>query len=102
MNHAFVEVADISQIKEGQRKVIYFRRKEVAIFNISGQFYALDNLCPHRGGPLSEGEVENFTVVCPLHGARFDARTGRGLKGPHRCDTRSYETRVIGSAIAIR
>jgi nitrite reductase/ring-hydroxylating ferredoxin subunit len=50
---------------------------EVAVFNVGGEFYAIDNSCPHRGGPLGEGELEDCIVTCPWHEFRFDVRTGK-------------------------
>ncbi len=90
----FVKVAEVAQIPEGGSKVIYFNRKEVAIFNCRGVFYAVDNLCPHRQAPLSAGRVEGEVVVCHWHGARFDLRTGKGLEGPHPHDIGCYRVKV--------
>jgi len=94
-------VAEIGQIKDGRSKVIFFNQKEVAIFNFDGNFYALENLCPHRKGPLSEGTIADGAIVCPWHGARFDLKTGTGLPGPHRCDVKSYAVEVEGTEIKI-
>jgi nitrite reductase (NADH) small subunit len=49
----------------------------VALFNVSGEFFALDGVCPHQGGPLSEGELSGCVVTCPWHGWQFDVRTGQ-------------------------
>jgi nitrite reductase/ring-hydroxylating ferredoxin subunit len=89
-----VRVGDVRQIPHGSAKVIFFEQREVAIFNINGRFCALDNLCPHEKGPLSAGTVEGEVITCPVHGARFDLRTGRGLPGPHRCDVKAYAVEV--------
>ncbi|RMD94266.1 MAG: Rieske (2Fe-2S) protein [Calditrichaeota bacterium] len=97
----FVKVAEVSQIKNGQNKVVYFYGREVVIFHVNGQFYAMDNRCPHQGGPLSEGEIENNVLVCPWHGARFDMTTGRGLPGPHKCDVRIYHVKIEDENIKI-
>lgn len=51
--------------------------REVALFNVDGIFYALDNACPHRGGPLGEGDLKGFVVFCPMHAWQFDVRTGQ-------------------------
>lgn len=95
------KVGDTAQIPEGRRKVIFYEQREVVIFNVNGSFYALENLCPHRKGPLSEGTIVDGTIVCPLHGARFDIETGQGLAGPHRCDLKTYPIEVDGSEISI-
>lgn len=49
----------------------------VALFNVQGQYYALDGICPHQGGPLGEGELTGCMVTCPWHGWQFDVRTGQ-------------------------
>ncbi len=50
--------------------------KRIAVFNTTGQFYAIDDICPHRGGAFSQGSLNGFVVNCPLHGAEADVRTG--------------------------
>lgn len=101
MEDGFVRVADIAEIEPGCSRVVYFAQKEVAIFRVDDNFYALDNLCPHRQAPLSAGEVVNGVVTCPRHGARFDLKTGKGLKGPHQSDIACYQLRVDGTSIQL-
>jgi NAD(P)H-dependent nitrite reductase small subunit len=67
--------------------------RRLAVFNIDGQFYVIDDRCPHRAGPLSEGYVEAFQLWCPLHGWSFDLRTGACLSQPGR-DVRTYPVEV--------
>ena len=55
--------------------------KHIALFNIGGSYYAIDDTCTHRGGPLSEGAVRGTTVTCPWHGAQYDLKSG-GVLGP--------------------
>ena len=74
-----VEVADLGT---GQAKVVEVGGRSVAIFNVEGRFYAIDNVCPHRGGPLGEGDVEGPIVVCPWHGWRWDVTTGANANNP--------------------
>ena len=57
----------------------------LALFNVAGSFHALDNLCPHRGGPLGEGHLEEARVTCPWHGWQFDVHTGRSPLSPGAC-----------------
>jgi len=64
---------------------------EVAVFNLGGEFYAIDNSCPHKGAPLSEGQLCGYVVECALHGWQFDVRTGECLTVPERI--RTYEVR---------
>ena len=67
----------------------------------SGRYYAIDDTCTHRGGPLSEGEVDGTTVTCPWHGARFDVRNGTVLNPPAAKGVCSYSVRVDGNDIKV-
>ncbi|MBI3251802.1 MAG: nitrite reductase small subunit NirD [Candidatus Omnitrophica bacterium] len=77
------KVATISEIEEGQAKPVDAGGKPVALFKVEGQFYALDNTCPHRGGPLGEGYLKGTEVTCPWHAWTFDVKTGacQGIPG---------------------
>ena len=72
----FVPVAKVADLKPGEGKTVTVGDREVALFNVGGKFYAVDNTCPHRGGPLGEGVLEGNIVTCPWHGWQFDATTG--------------------------
>ena len=73
----FVKIASVSEIAPGQARLVNIKGKAVALFNIEGNFFALDNACTHEEGPLAEGEIEGHEVTCPWHGARFDIRRER-------------------------
>ena len=74
----FVKVANTSDLPPGQATVVEISGRTIAVFNVDGQFYALDNTCAHRGGPLGEGFVDrnNLTVQCPWHGWLYSLATG--------------------------
>jgi len=72
----FVSVAKVADLKPGEGKTVIVGDREVALFNVGGKFYALDNTCPHRGGSLGGGTLDGKVVTCPLHGWRFDVTTG--------------------------
>lgn len=72
----FVKVAQTSEIPLGEGRSFEVGGKAVAVFNVNGQFVAVDGACPHRGGPLGEGYLENAVVTCPWHGWQFDVTTG--------------------------
>jgi len=74
---AFVFVAPAREIPDGGARAFRVGRYEVAIFNVDGCFYAIENSCPHQGGPLAEGWLEGSMVTCPWHGWCFDVRTGK-------------------------
>ena len=73
----FVKIASVSEIAPGQARLVNIKGKAIALFNIEGNFFALDNACTHEEGPLAEGEIEGHEVTCPWHGARFDIRRER-------------------------
>ncbi|HEY5987292.1 MAG TPA: Rieske 2Fe-2S domain-containing protein [Streptosporangiaceae bacterium] len=62
----------------------------LAVYQVAGRLYAIADLCPHAGAPLSSGEVESAVVSCPRHGSRFDIRTGERLRGPADADVACY------------
>ena len=88
----FVKVANTNEIEPGQARLVDVKGKEIALFNVDGEFFALDNTCTHRGGPLAEGEVAGHEVTCPWHGATFDIRTGSG--GAERANYQMFLTEL--------
>ena len=77
----FVKVASQSDVEPGTNRVVEVGGREYAIFNVGGEIYCLDNECPHAGGPLGEGTVDQGAVMCPWHCWYFDLKTGDGLYG---------------------
>jgi nitrite reductase/ring-hydroxylating ferredoxin subunit len=77
-----VTIAQAGDIPEGTAKVIDAGGKQIALFNAGGKFYAIDNTCKHRGGPLGEGEIDGTTVTCPWHGWEYDVTSGENLDDP--------------------
>ena len=75
--------------------------KEIALFQVQGKYYAIDNACTHVGGPLAEGDVEDTVVECPWHGSRFSLETGKVLYGPARTDVACYPVRREGDDIEV-
>jgi nitrite reductase (NADH) small subunit len=74
-----IKVASRADIPAGTGKVVEAGGKQIALFNVEGKFYAIDNTCKHRGGPLGEGELDGTSVVCPWHGWEYDVTTGKNL-----------------------
>ena len=97
----FIKVAQTNEIESGQARLINLKGKGVAIFNVNGAFYAIENACTHRGGSLAEGKISEYQVTCPLHGATFDIRTGAATGAPARQATPSYKVRVSGTDIEV-
>ena len=96
----FVKVAAVADVPKGTGKVIEAGGKQIAIFNAGGNFYAIDNACKHRGGPLGEGELDGTTVVCPWHGWEYDVTTGANLDDPNT-KVGCYPIKVEGDNILI-
>jgi 3-phenylpropionate/trans-cinnamate dioxygenase ferredoxin component len=97
----FVKAARTDEVAPGQALLVVVKGKEIALFNIEGSYFALDNLCTHEEGPLAEGEVEGHEVTCPWHGAKFDIRTGEVLCDPAYEPVTRYNVRVNGSDIEV-
>lgn len=79
---SFVKVATVNDVPEGTGKTVEAAGKQIALFNAGGKFFAIDNACKHRGGPLGEGELDGTSVVCPWHGWEYDITTGANLDDP--------------------
>lgn len=75
----YVPVLAVAELPPGQAAEVKVGDKAVALFNVGGTFYALTNLCPHRGGPLGQGFVEGSQVSCPWHNYTFDVTTGENV-----------------------
>lgn len=89
----FVRVAPAASISPGSARAFSIGPYEVAVFNVGGSLYALENSCPHQGGPIADGFVEGNTVVCPWHAWCFDIRTGKMTLGDFATIPR-FEVRV--------
>jgi nitrite reductase/ring-hydroxylating ferredoxin subunit len=98
----FLTVATTDEIQPGQRLVVEIGRKWVAIFNVEGEYYAIEDRCTHDDGPLAEGELRDCVIECPRHGARFDIRTGKVLSPPALIDVPVYAVRVEGDQVQIQ
>ncbi|MBI3693908.1 MAG: non-heme iron oxygenase ferredoxin subunit [Acidobacteria bacterium] len=98
---AFVKIAKADDIQPGQGKMFEVGGKRIALFNVDGGFYAIDDTCTHRGGPLSEGELSGKEVTCPWHGAVFNVTTGQVLRPPAPTGISSYNIRVEGTDIEV-
>jgi nitrite reductase/ring-hydroxylating ferredoxin subunit len=96
----FVKAASTNEIAPGQARLVIVKGREIVLFNIEGEFFALQNACTHEEGPLAEGEVSGHEVTCPWHGARFDI-TGEALTQPAYEAAARYNVRVAGTDIEV-
>lgn len=97
----FFEVAESNRLAEGGILLIEIDGSPIAIFNIAGKLFALDDQCTHDGGPISEGQVDGETIICPRHGARFDILTGKAQSLPAVTDLKTYPIKIENGRILI-
>ena len=72
----FVKAIMKDELDEGRPKIVRLNGRNIALFRVNGAYYAVANNCLHRGGPLGEGELDNYQVTCPWHGWKYDVRDG--------------------------
>lgn len=97
----FMKAATVEAIPPGTAQQLTLAGTTIALFNIDGEFYAIDNTCTHQGGPLAEGTVEGDEVICPWHGAVFNIKTGEVQGPPAGRNVSSFPVRVNGSDIEV-
>ncbi len=96
-----IRVAETEEIAPGTAKQVTVDGKKIALFNLNGGFYAIDDACTHRGGPLCEGSIEGDFVTCPWHGATFNIKTGEADGPPAPTGVACYRVAVEGADIHI-
>jgi len=107
-------IGTVDEIPPGERKLVILEGREIGVFNVHGEFYALRNRCPHQGGALCKGRVSGFVTArvpgeyeytrkgeilrCPWHGWEYDIKTGQSWVDPSSVRVRSYEVEVAQGA----
>ena len=110
-----VEVAKTSELEDGAMKGVLVQGREILLARVGDSYYAADNRCPHMGGKLSQGKIEDTVVTCPVHGSQFDlkngevvrwlkgsgllSKIGKALKSPQSLTT--YNVKVTGDRILV-
>lgn len=97
---SFVRVGSRRDLAPGTARAAVVGRYEVAVFNVEGAFYALENVCPHQGGPLADGWLEGPVITCPWHGWCFDVRSGAMTLGDFARVPR-FEVRCSGDDLFV-
>jgi 3-phenylpropionate/trans-cinnamate dioxygenase ferredoxin subunit len=97
----FYKAARLEEIKEGELYAVEVDGEPVCLTKVEGQICAFTNNCTHISGPLNEGELEGCTLTCPWHGAQFDVRTGKVLRGPARQDLHTYSIKIEDETIFV-
>lgn len=100
----FVAVAKTSEIPDSSSQLVEVDDRLVVLIHAAGHFYALDDVCTHDGGPLSDGPInaEEGTIACPRHGAKFDVKSGAAVSMPATKPTVSHEVKVEGEQIFVK
>jgi 3-phenylpropionate/trans-cinnamate dioxygenase ferredoxin subunit len=89
-------------LQPGTHRVVDVDGAQVAVFNLDGQYYAIEDVCTHDGGILTGGPIEGDQIVCPRHGARFCIRTGEALAPPAFEPTAVFPVRLDNGVIQVR
>jgi nitrite reductase/ring-hydroxylating ferredoxin subunit len=100
VQQTFVRVANRDDVESGKSLVVTVGRYEVALFDAGGEIVAYENACPHQGGPIGEGWIEDGVVTCPWHAWRFDIRTGSMTLGDF-ARLRRFDARVEAGGIFV-
>ena len=87
-------VCQLDDLPPGQRRIVEIQGRSIGVFNVDGEYYAIEDVCTHDGGQLTGGEVEHDCVVCPRHGAKFCIKTGEALTPPAYEPTETFPVRV--------
>ena len=97
----FVKVASAGQIPPGKGMTVQAGGKKIALFNVDGKFYATDDTCLHRGGPLGQGALAGPVVTCPWHGWQWDVTTGQSKFNPST-KVATYPVKVEGTDVKVQ
>jgi len=97
----FVEIAPAGELPNGERLFLEVGGKAIVIFNIADQLFAIGDICTHDDGPLGDGDLEGYNIVCPRHGGEFDVRTGKVVQMPAVVDIPAYPVKVMDGMIQL-
>lgn len=96
-----IKITERKDLTPGQAAAFDLEGQRIALFNVEGTYYAIGDSCTHRGGPLSEGDVQGTKVTCPWHGADFDLKTGAVLGPPAQKGVPRYKVVVESDDIKV-
>ena len=98
----FVKVGTTANFgDEDSGKLVEAEGLRIAVFRVAGKYYAIEDICPHRGGALSDGVLNEDAVTCPWHGAQFNVKTGAVLRPPAQRGVKSFPIRVTGADVEV-
>jgi nitrite reductase/ring-hydroxylating ferredoxin subunit len=96
----YVVVAKVGELEPGKSRVVEMKGKSIALFNIDGTLFAVDNVCLHMGGPIGEGSLSGSVVTCPWHGWQYNVENGVKISDPEK-KLKTYEVVVEGEEIKL-
>ncbi len=97
----WVKIGEVGELAPGEKKQVDLDGLEVALFNVSGEYYVIEDVCTHDGAPLAHGKFTGKEISCPRHGARFDVCTGAALCMPAIEPVDTYEVKIDGNDVCI-
>jgi 3-phenylpropionate/trans-cinnamate dioxygenase ferredoxin subunit len=90
-----------ADLPNGERMFVEIDNQPIVVFNIAGQYFAIGDVCTHDDGPLGDGLLEAFNVICPRHGAEFDVRNGKAMQLPAVEDVPAYAVKILDGNLYI-
>jgi 3-phenylpropionate/trans-cinnamate dioxygenase ferredoxin subunit len=102
--HDFIPVAAVSEVADPGSMLVEVNDRLVVLIHAAGHWYALDDVCTHDGGPLSDGPIDaaGGTIACPRHGAKFDIKNGAALTMPATKPTVAHDVKLEGQRVMVR
>jgi len=97
----WIDAINVNELSAGMYSVVDLEDVSLLLVNVGGEFHAIENLCSHDGGELSDGEVIGAEIICPRHGSRFCLKTGTALSAPAFEDIDTYPVRVVGDTVQV-
>ena len=98
----FQKVAGVSDVADPGKTTIEVDERLVVLIHAGGNWYCIDDVCTHDGGPLGEGPLDGDAIVCPRHGAKFSIKTGAALTMPATEPTAVHEVKVEGDDVLVK
>ena len=98
----FIKIGQLNDVPNGAVKVYTIDDRDIAVCNVNGSIYAVDNFCSHDDAPLDQGELDGCEVECPRHGARFNVTNGEVAEGPAVLPLETFDVRVSGNDIEVK
>jgi 3-phenylpropionate/trans-cinnamate dioxygenase ferredoxin subunit len=98
----YVKAANTSEIENGSKKKVNVQGQEIILAKVGGNYYAIDNRCPHMGAELSEGKLEGLVITCPRHGSQFDITDGHNVRWMKGSGLMSAALKAISSSKPVK